>query len=366
MLNQLNLYGVIGEEVTASTVKAALAEMDQTQPLLVKIDSEGGSVFEGFSIANAIQSYPGPKKAIIEPAAFSIASYIATAFDEVEIVANGYFMLHMPYTEVSGDSTELAKQSELLASLEKQMVQAYCDKTGKSEQEIKSILNNETFLNAEQSVALGLATRVVTAEKKTRIQAKNKMPLKVLASLRCEGRSGDNCEPTKEKLPVSNTQTPVAATVTEIKAAFPKAKAEFIVRCLERSLPMASVASAAAEELMAENEKLMAENEQYKAKIAAMEEEMKAKAESEEESVTVTETEVEPEEEMVEAKAKAKGAKPIARAASASPVASAKALWRAAVNAEQANGLPRAKAILAANRNNPGLRERMLAEANSK
>ena len=61
----------------------------------------------------------------------------------------------------------------------------------------------------------------------------------------------------------------MAPSIKEIKAAFPKMKDSFFVKCLERELPIASVASAAAEELMAENQELMA-------KVAAMEEEMTA------------------------------------------------------------------------------------------
>jgi ATP-dependent protease ClpP protease subunit len=358
-MNEIKLYGVIGEDVTAQSVKTLLAKMDQSQPLFVRIDSEGGSVFDGLSIYEAFAAYPGPKKAVIEPTAFSIASYIAAAFDDVEIVGNGYMMIHSPWTEAAGTASDLHKQAELLDKLQASMVQAYSQRTGKSEDEIKALLEKETWLNAQEAVQMGLATRVVSTEAKTRLapHARHQtMPQMVFAALFGAGQSGEKSVPTQESEPMSNPQT--AATLQEIKAAFPKAKAEFVLNCLEKSLPLASVAAAAAEELLAENDDL-------KAKLSAMEEEMaalKAKAEEVVEEEVVEEVEEEP---AAKPQAKAKGVKPIARASSASKSGDPRSEWKAAVDGflAQCNG-DRARASMLANRHNPGLRDRMLAMSN--
>jgi hypothetical protein len=47
------------------------------------------------------------------------------------------------------------------------------------------------------------------------------------------------------------------------------------------------------------------------------------------------------------------------------PTFSASSQWQTAVSNELSKGLPPAKAVMAANRAHPGLRERMLAEVNS-
>jgi hypothetical protein len=140
-------------------------------------------------------------------------------------------------------------------------------------------------------------------------------------------------------------------------------KDSFFVKCLERELPLASVAGAAAEELMAENQELMA-------KVAAMEEEMtslKAKAMEDEEvkpdAMEDGEEEV-TEEETAKATAKV-GAKPVARAKS-SATKDATARWNEAVDEALATAKTRFKAVAIANRKHPGLREQMLAEANAR
>lgn len=357
MPNEIKLYGDIGEGgITCQMVKTQLAKMDATQPLIVRIDSFGGSVFDGLSMYEAFASYPGPKKAIIETSAFSIASYIAMAFDEVEIASNGYLMIHSPYVDgAGGTSEELINMAELGVKIKQDMVRAYSTKAGISESDALALMSKDTYLNAEEALSKGLVDRINEARvsPKVRPQARHQhMPQRVYAALFGAGSSGENPESSKEK---TMSEGPVAATLQEIEAAFPKAKAEFVIKCLKKSMPMASVAAAAAEELMTENEEL-------KAQVAAMEEELTAlKAKAEEEPPA----EEEEEEPPVEAKAKARGAKPVARASSAA-TKSAKEEWDAAIAAALPTAKNRAKAVAQANRQHPGLRQRMLAEVNAR
>jgi ATP-dependent protease ClpP protease subunit len=358
----IRIDGPIGTgkgEVSAAMVRDQLPA-NGTDPIDVRIHSEGGNVFEGFAIHDAFAAYTGPKSLSIESSAFSIASFIAVAFDDVSISPNGYMMLHNPYAGVEGDDEDLAKSSMLLAQLKTSMVKAYADRSGKTEDEIRAILKDETYLNAEQSVAMGFATRITGQSVLGRPFAKlSNLPHGVVAALFGAGSSG-NQEPLPKEKPMSDS-LPVAATLQEIKAAFPKAKAEFVVKCLEKSMPMASVASAAVEEMMAENEDL-------RAQLKAMEDEMaKAKAmePSEEEEVVDAKAGYEEEDEEVEAKAKARsGVRPVAKAKTSGP--SARVRWDSAVESclVKCNG-NKAKAVAMANRTNPGLRQALLEEVNS-
>jgi ATP-dependent protease ClpP protease subunit len=351
--------GVVGtgpDEISSNWFASQLPT--DKSPIVVKIHSEGGSVTEGFRIFDLAKAYEGPKKAVIESAAYSISSFIPMAFDETEITPNGYMMVHNPYMGVEGDDEELANKSQFLAKLKTNMVAAYCAKTGLPEESVLAIMKRETEMNATEAVASGFADRITSAPVIGRAFAKlNSMPHGVVAALFGVGSGGNQEPPTKVK-PMSDS-TPVAATLQEIETAFPKASAEFVVKCLKRSMPMASVASAAVEEMMAENEGL-------RAQIKAMEEEMaKAKAElpTEEEPAA---SEGEEEEEPAEAKAVARGGvKPIAKAKTGGP--SAQVRWDSAIDAclPKCKG-NRTKAVAMANRANPGLREAMIAEVNSR
>jgi ATP-dependent protease ClpP protease subunit len=366
MTKTIRIDGVIGTgdgEISAAMVREQLPE-NGTEPIAVKIHSEGGSVFEGFAIHDAFAAYQGPKSLSIESSAFSIASFIACAFDDVEISSNGYMMLHNPYAQVEGDDEDFARQSEMLGKLKSSMVSAYAQRSGKSEDEIKAILKNETYLNAQQSVEMGLAKRIAGQPVIGRAFAKVKtMPHGVVAALFGAGSDGENRETEGKPMSIA----PVAATIQEIKAAYPKAKSDFIVKCLERSLPMASVASAAAEEMMSENEDLkkqVSAMQEELAKYKAMDEEKAKAMESEEDEEEEPAMAMEDEEKKVEAKAKS-GVKPVAKARTGGPSASVR--WNQAVDAAMAKtGNNKMKAVALANRNHPGLREAFLAEANAR
>jgi ATP-dependent protease ClpP protease subunit len=356
----IRIDGVIGNgpgEVSAQSVREQLP-VSGTEAIEVKIHSEGGNVFEGFAIHDALVAYEGPKTLSIESSAFSIASFIAMAFDDVSISPNGFMMLHNPYADVEGDDEELAKKSQMLGQLKSSMINAYANRSGKSQDEIKAILKAETFLNAQEAVEMGFATRIAGQSVMGRPFAKlSNLPHGVVAALFGAG-SGGNKEPLPKDKPMSDS-TPVAATLQEIKAAFPKAKSDFVISCLERSLPMASVASAAVEEMMAENASLRAEvqamkEEMAKAKAAVPTEEEPAAMEGEEELV----------EEVIEAKATAKsGVKPIAKAKTSGP--SARVRWESSIDSCLPKcGGNRVKATAMANRLNPGLRQAFLDEVN--
>jgi len=366
-MKTIRIDGVIGtgkDEISAAFIREQLPQ-NGTDPIAVKIHSEGGSVFEGFAMHDAFAAYQGPKTLSIESSAFSIASFIACAFDDVEISSNGYMMLHNPYAQVEGDDEDFARQSEMLGKLKTSMVAAYAQRSGKSEDEIKAILKNETYLNAQQSVDMGLAKRIAGQPVIGRAFAKVKtMPHGVVAALFGAGSSGDN-DSTKGK--TMSESKPVAATLQEIEAAFPRASEKFIVKCLRRSLPLASVASAAAEEMMSENEELKKQVSAMMdelAKYKAMDEE-KAKAMESEEDEEEPAMAMEDEEKKPDAKAKARGVKPVAKARTSGP--SARVRWDEAIDAAMAKtGNNKMKAVALANRNHPGLREAMVSEVNAR
>jgi ATP-dependent protease ClpP protease subunit len=356
MLNQIKLYGVIGEDVTAVDVKTQLDAMDQTQPLLVRIHSEGGSVPDGLAIYDAMQAYPGPKKAIIESAAFSIASHIAMAFEEVEITENGYLMIHNPHMEVSGDDTAHAQAASVLSKMKTSMVEAYRRKTGKSEEEVLGIMAAESWINAKEALAAGYVNRITAPRMVKAVARSVGMPQGVIQSL-CGGCS-DAGENRVAKRATMSDSKPVAASLAEIKAAFPKAKADFIVACLEKQLPMASVMTEALGAMEEEMVALRAKVAEYEQKMAAMETKPVEGMEEEEPAG------MEEEEEEVVAKVKAKaGVKPLAKSRTSGQV-SAKASWDGALSAKVTAGMSRPEAIRAIEKECPGLRESMIEEVN--
>ncbi len=139
-------------EVSASEIKSQLARANG-QPIVVRIHSEGGSVFDGLAMYDAFKAYMGPKRCVVESAAFSMASVVAMAFPEREITENGYVMLHCPYTEDGEEST-------VLESLRQRLAGIYSAGTKRPIETIKSMMTAETFLDAGQAMRAGFVTSI--------------------------------------------------------------------------------------------------------------------------------------------------------------------------------------------------------------
>jgi ATP-dependent Clp protease protease subunit len=359
-MKTIRIDGVIGtgkDEISSAMVRAMLPE-NGTDEIVVKIHSEGGSVFEGFAIFDLFRNYGGKKTAVVESSAFSIASFIPMAFDEVEIAPNGFLMLHNPYMQIEGDDEDLEKNAALLKQLKTNMVNAYATRSGKTTAEITAILKEETYLNATEAVAQGFCDRVTAEPVRGRVFAQLKnMPHGVVAALFGADSDGDT-KPKSGDRKMSVTKTP--ATVRQIKSAFPKAKSDFVIRCMEKDMELEDVAAEYTEELLEENETLSA-------KVKAMEDELEAlkacKAEEEEEKAKAK-AEAE-EEEEAKAKARRHGVPPIGKTGSAGGGVSAKSKWNEAVEGFVSKGYSKQRAVVLANQANPGLRQQLVAEVNA-
>jgi ATP-dependent Clp endopeptidase proteolytic subunit ClpP len=156
---------VIYDEIGAFGIpaKAFLDELKALGPiaeLTVRINSPGGSVFDGVAIYNALKRHDAAITVWIDGIAASIASMIAMAGDEIVMPENAMLMLHDPAGFVMGTAADMRAMAEALDRMKAGMVAAYRDKSGRDEPEIEALMREESWLSAEEAVALGLADRV--------------------------------------------------------------------------------------------------------------------------------------------------------------------------------------------------------------
>jgi len=92
---EVMLYDEIGGWYGATADQFIADLRGVTSPnLRVRINSPGGSVFEGIAIANALRSHPANVVMQVDGIAASIASVIAMAGDRVEMAPNTMLMIH--------------------------------------------------------------------------------------------------------------------------------------------------------------------------------------------------------------------------------------------------------------------------------
>lgn len=148
--------------ISPSSVNKALEEADG-EDIEVYINSGGGSAWSGSEIYTALKEYKGKVTVKIPSIAGSAASVMAMAGDRVLISPTGQIMIHNSATWTDGNKSVHQQQTQMLTSVDEGMVNAYEAKTGRSREEIRQLMDNETFLNAQQAVELGFADEIMFA-----------------------------------------------------------------------------------------------------------------------------------------------------------------------------------------------------------
>lgn len=127
----------------------------------LRLNSPGGSVFEGIAIANAIRSHPADVTVYVDALAASIASVIALAGNRIVMMPQSQFMVHNASGACYGDATEMTKMADLLDKQSRNIAQAYAEHTGGSLADWQDYMAAETWFTAEEAVAAGLADEVM-------------------------------------------------------------------------------------------------------------------------------------------------------------------------------------------------------------
>ncbi|MCM3489086.1 Clp protease ClpP [Alkalihalophilus marmarensis] len=140
-------------DVMPEDVLNALNQVNELDELNIYVNSPGGSVFAGLAIYNMLSRNKAKKKVYIDGVAASIASVIALAGDEVYMPSNAFLMIHNPWTLAIGNARDLRKVADDLDQIAKGALAVYKDNLveGVEEATIQTMLDNETWLNAEEA-----------------------------------------------------------------------------------------------------------------------------------------------------------------------------------------------------------------------
>lgn len=149
------------EGTSPAAVNQALANANG-QPVDVEINSGGGDVYSGSEIYTALRAYaPGVNIKIVGFAG-SAASVIAMA-GKSEISPTAQIMVHNASACSDGDDKDHAHISEVLANVNRSIAAAYVAKSGMTEQEALDMMEQETYLTAQQAVERKLVDKVMFA-----------------------------------------------------------------------------------------------------------------------------------------------------------------------------------------------------------
>lgn len=130
--------------------------------LEVHIFSFGGSAFEGIAMHDYIKAnFSDNSKSYVYGIAASAASVIACACNETYIGSNSGFMVHLPYSDASGNEATIAMLVDAYANI-------YSQKTGKSKEDCIALMERGTNQNytmtAAEAIENGFCDAVIENE----------------------------------------------------------------------------------------------------------------------------------------------------------------------------------------------------------
>lgn len=172
----LNIYGEITSwpwfegDVSASNLSKQLEALTDVDEINVYINSYGGEVAEGLAIYNALRRHNAKVRTFCDGFACSIASVIFMAGEERIMNESSLLMIHNAWSCVSGNAAELRKQADDLEKITEASVKAYKAHSSLAEEEIKALLDAESWISPEEAVSYGFATAIEKAEQKAASQ----------------------------------------------------------------------------------------------------------------------------------------------------------------------------------------------------
>lgn len=163
------IYGSIGDDmwdpnaVTAKQFVEDLKDMGEIDHIRVRINSPGGSVTDGIAIYNALLGHKATVTTQIDAAAYSIASIVAMAGDEIVMASNALMMIHDPWMLAIGNAEDMRRAAEILDIHAETLVSTYATRTGMEADRVRELMKAETWMTAETAVEMGFATSKIEA-----------------------------------------------------------------------------------------------------------------------------------------------------------------------------------------------------------
>jgi ATP-dependent protease ClpP protease subunit len=134
--------------------KEQLDNIGNVQKLNIYINSPGGDVFTASTMISMLQRLKDKGTTInayVDGLSASAASFLMMVADNVNLYKNSTVMVHKPMSYAVGNANDMQKTIDALNKIEESvMMPMYMNKSKVSEEEIKSLIDAETWLSANE------------------------------------------------------------------------------------------------------------------------------------------------------------------------------------------------------------------------
>lgn len=162
----LNIFDDISlQGYNSKTLSQELKALEDINQINVHINSYGGEVAEGLAIYNTLKNHKAKVTTFCDGFACSIASIIFLSGDERVMNESSLLMIHNTWTFVQGNAIDLRKEADDLDKITNASIKIYRANSNLNEEEIKALLDKETWISSEEALEMGFATSILKNEK---------------------------------------------------------------------------------------------------------------------------------------------------------------------------------------------------------
>lgn len=142
---------------------------DPGKPILLVINSPGGSVDSGFAIWDQIKMIESEVTTLVTGLAASMGSVLslAAAPNKRFATPNARIMIHQPLIPgvIQGQATDLEIQAKEIIKTRNAIIDLYADATGKGRERIEETIDRDTWMSVDEAIDFGLLDAVATSYK---------------------------------------------------------------------------------------------------------------------------------------------------------------------------------------------------------
>lgn len=167
----LEMNGVVGDgwcenPITAKAISKILNDNKSAKFIDAYVNGPGGYVVEGLHIYQAIKNHGARVRVTVGGQAASCMSLIAMSGDEIVLDETSLFLIHNPWNLTVGDYVEHAKVGSELEMMADVFATAYAARTGMSKEDVRALMLEDRYMNAEEAKKLGFCDRIIPSKSK--------------------------------------------------------------------------------------------------------------------------------------------------------------------------------------------------------
>lgn len=164
---EIEITGAIdaGSVSTAIRCLLHLQKEDQQLPITLYINSPGGEVQSGLALYDVMQAVSCPIHTVCLGMAASMAALLFIVGDQREMLPHSRVMIHDPLIGggIGGSALSVKARADDLMRIRDITAQVISQHTGMNIEEVFELTAKDTYFEAEEAIANGMADRIITS-----------------------------------------------------------------------------------------------------------------------------------------------------------------------------------------------------------